>query len=205
MTTMKKTLLLLPVFILSSVLLYGGGIVTNGNQSASWVRMPARTATIGLDATFYHPAGLNFLPSNGFFISLNNHVIGQKRTITSTYPLLNESEFIGNVSAPLFPSIYAGVKTNKFTISFGFMPLGGGGGATYDKGVPSFEYPLTDLVPGLNPLQSPQGVTAYRANVFFEGTSVFYGFQLNFSYKINDMLSVALGGRYLMAKGTYSG
>src|SRR4030042_2134400 len=201
MTTMKKTLLLLPVFILSSVLLYGGGIVTNGNQSASWVRMPARTATIGLDATFYHPAGLNFLPSNGFFISLNNQVIGQKRTITSTYPLLNESEFIGNVSAPLFSNIYAGVKTNKFTISFGFMPLGGGGGATYDKGVPSFEYPLTDLVPGL----TPYGVNEYRANVFFEGTSVFYGFQLNFSYKINDMLSVALGGRYIMAKETYSG
>ncbi len=202
---MKKTLLLLPVFMLTSVWLYGGGIVTNTNQSAAWVRMPARTATLGLDATYYNPAGLSLLPSNGIFVSLNNQVIGQKRTITSTYQLLNESEYTGDVSAPLFPGIYAGYKTDKFAVSFGFNPMGGGGGATYDKGVPSFEYPLTDLVPGLNPLQDPTGVQAYRADIFFEGTSVFFGYQLNFSYKINDMLSVALGGRYITAKETYAG
>ncbi|MBN2214686.1 MAG: outer membrane protein transport protein [Bacteroidales bacterium] len=198
---MKKTLLLLSVFILTSAVLYGGGIVTNTNQSASWVRMPARTATLDLDATYYNPAGLSLLPSNGIFISLNNQVIGQKRTITSTYNLLNESEYTGEVSAPIFPSIYAGYKTEKFAVSFGFMPLGGGGGATYDNGVPSFEYPLTDLVPALALL----GVNDYRADIFFEGTSVFYGYQLNFSYKISDMLSVALGGRYIMAKETYAG
>jgi long-chain fatty acid transport protein len=201
MTTMKKTLLLLPVFILTSVWLYGGGIVTNTNQSASWVRMPARTAALGLDATYYNPAGLGLLPSNGIFVSLNNQTIGQKRTITSTYSLLNESEFTGDVSAPLFPSIYAGYKAEKFAVSFGFMPIGGGGGATYDKGVPSFEYPLTDLVPGL----ASYGVNQYRGNIFFEGSSVFFGFQLNFSYKITDMLSVAIGGRYVMAKETYAG
>jgi long-chain fatty acid transport protein len=198
---MKKTLLFLSVFILTSALLFGGGIITNTNQSASWVRMPARTATIGLDAAYYNPAGLNLMPSNGFFVSLNNQVIGQTRTITSNYPLLNESKYIGDVSAPLFPSIYAGYKTEKFTVSFGFNPVGGGGGATYDKGVPSFEYPLTDLVPGL----ASYGVNDYRADIFFEGTSVFFGYQLNFSYKINDMLSVAIGGRYVMAKETYAG
>ncbi len=202
---MKKTLLFLSVFILASDVLFGGGIITNTNQSAGWVRMPARNATLGLDAVYYNPAGLNLLPSNGFFVSLNNQVIGQKRTITSTYQLLNESEYTGDVSAPLFPGVYAGYKTDKFAVSFGFNPMGGGGGATYDKGVPSFEYSVSELVPGLNPLQSPTGVTAYRADIFFEGTSVFFGYQLNFSYQINDMLSVALGGRYITANETYAG
>ena len=201
---MKKTLLFLSVFILASDVLFGGGIVTNTNQSAGWVRMPARNATLGLDAVYYNPAGLNLLPSNGFFVSLNNQVIGQKRTINSDYQFLNESEYIGNVSAPLFPGIYAGYKTDKFAVSFGFNPMGGGGGATYDKGVPSFEYPLTDLVPGLT-ASGVTGLTGYRADIFFEGTSVFFGYQLNFSYKINDMLSVALGGRYVTAKETYAG
>ena len=128
---MKKTLLFLSVLILASDVLLGGGIITNTNQSAGWVRLPARNATLGLDAVYYNPAGLNLLPSNGFFVSLNNQVIGQKRTITSSYLLLNEPEYIGDVSAPLFPGIYAGYKTDKFTVSFGFNPMGGGGGATY--------------------------------------------------------------------------
>ncbi len=198
---MKKTLSFLSALLLTSVMLFGGGIVTNTNQSASWVRMPARNATVGMDAVYFNPAGLSLLPSNGFFVSLNNQTIGQKRTITSSYPLLNESKYTGDVSAPLFPSIYAGYKTDKFTVSFGFLPIGGGGGATYDAGVPSFEYPLTDLVPAFAVL----GVNAYRANIFFEGTSVFFGYQLGFTYKINDMLSVAIGGRYVMAKETYTG
>ena len=198
---MKKTLSFLTALLLASAMLYGGGIITNTNQSASWVRMPARAATVGLDAVYYNPAGLSLLPSNGFFVSLNNQTIGQKRTITSTYTLLNESEYTGEVSAPLFPSVYAGYKTDKFTVSFGFLPIGGGGGAKYNAGVPSFEYPLTDLVPAL----ALAGVNAYRADIFFEGTSVFFGYQLAFTYKINDMISVAIGGRYVMAKETYAG
>ncbi len=198
---MKRKLLFLSVCIGSTLFLYGGGIITNTNQSASWVRMPSRNATIGLDAVYYNPAGLGLLPANGLFLSLNNQTIGQKRTITSTYPLLNNSEFTGDVSAPLFPSIFAGYKTDKFAVSFGFMPIGGGGGATYDAGVPSFEYPITDLVPGL----AAMGVTDYRADIFFEGTSVFFGYQLNLTYNINDMISVAIGGRYISAKETYAG
>ena len=42
-------------------------------------------------------------------------------------------------------------------------------------------------------------------NTFFEGTSVFFGFQANVSYAINDMISVAIGGRYVTANETYNG
>jgi long-chain fatty acid transport protein len=197
-----------------------GGIVTNTNQSASFTRLQARDATLGIDAVYFNPAGLTLLPNNGLFISLNNQTLGQTRTITSDYSYLNNSEYLGNVSAPFFPGIYAAYKMNKFAFSFGFNPIGGGGGGVYEDGVPSFEYDISDLVPvvhsnllpldqaiedmtGTNPGFS--NVTGYRNNVNFEGTSVYFGYQANISYAINDLISVAIGGRYVSAKDTYTG
>jgi long-subunit fatty acid transport protein len=187
-------------FLLSGAM-FAGGILTNTNQSAMYTRMGCRDATLGIDAVYYNPAGLTKL-EDGFHFSINNQTIGQTRTITSDYsPPLNDGKYIGEVSAPLFPGIYAVYKNGKWAFSAGFNPIGGGGGATYSRGLPSFEYSISDLVPAL----SSQGITAYRMNAFFEGRSVFFGYQANISYAINDMISVALGGRYVTAKETYSG
>ena len=45
----------------------------------------------------------------------------------------------------------------------------------------------------------------YSADIFFEGTSVYFGYQANVAYKINDMISVAVGVRLVSAKNTYNG
>jgi long-subunit fatty acid transport protein len=63
--------------------------------------------------------------------------------------------------------------------------------------------PISDLPTALS--NQGQNVTAYRMNTFFEGQSVFFGYQANISYAINDMISVAIGGRYVTAKETYTG
>lgn len=197
-----------------------GGIVTNTNQSAMYTRMFVRDATLGIDATYFNPAGLTLLPNNGLFLSLNNQTLGQTRTITTDYEPLNNSEYTGEISAPFFPGIYAAYKLNKFAFSLGFNPIGGGGGGTYNKGLPSFEYQLTDLVPIINgqliPLdQMIEGMTGtnpgfgtvsgYQADIGFEGSSVYFGYQANVSYQISDMFSIAIGGRYVTAKDTYKG
>jgi long-subunit fatty acid transport protein len=91
---------------------------------------------------------------------------------------------------------------DKLAISIGFNPIGGGGGAIYEQGLPSFEMSPSDLVPSL---AASQGATAYRLNAYFKGTSIFFGLQGALSYKINDWLSVAAGLRYVIAKNTYSG
>ena len=64
--------------------------------------------------------------------------------------------------------------------------------------------PLAAL-PGL--LQGATGIpiSAYKADISFKGSSVYYGFQLNGSYEINDMFSVAVGARYISAVNTYEG
>lgn len=187
-------------FLLVTVIVRGGGIVTNTNQSAAWVRMFARDASQDLDAVYYNPAGLTSL-SKGIYFSLNNLSLLSTRRIKDNYPYLNSQSYIGDVSAPIFPCIYGAYSTGKFVFSFGFNPVGGGGSATYNKGLPSFELAISDLVPALQSF----GVTGYNSNVYFKGSSVFYGYQAGVSYKINDMLSVFAGGRYVYAVNKYQG
>ncbi len=202
---MRKILTLIAGTLITGNLL-AGGLVTNTNQSASWVRMPARNASVHIDAAYFNPAGLMKL-ENGFHFSINNQTIFQTRTITSTYQYLNDRvdgvrTYKGNVVAPLFPSVYAVYKMDKFAFSLGFMPIGGGGGATYEDGLPSFEVGQSDLVPAL---AASMGATAYRMDVNFEGSSTFLGYQGAVSYKITDWISVAAGARFVTAKNNYTG
>jgi len=197
---MKKIFTLLFAAGVSSQL-FAGGILTNTNQSVMFTRLQSRDATIGIDAAYFNPAGLTLLPNNGFFLSLSNQTLGQTRTIKSDYQYLNVKDYEGKIFAPAFPSIYAVYKMDKLAFSAGFNPIAGGGGGTYDTGLPSFEYDISDLVPAL----ASQGAQGYRMDAFFEGTSAWFGYQANISYQINDMISVALGGRFVQAKDTYNG
>jgi long-subunit fatty acid transport protein len=197
---MRKILTIISATLLTGSL-FAGGLVTNTNQSASWVRMPSRNASTEIDAAYFNPAGLMKL-DNGFHFSLNNQTVFQTLTVESTYPYLNQSTYKGKVVAPLFPSIYAAYKLDKLAFSLGFMPIGGGGGATYEDGLPSFEMGVSDLVPAL---AAKMGANAYKMDVYFEGSSIFFGLQGAVSYKINDWISVAAGARYVTAKNTYEG
>ena len=200
---MKRKLLLALSAALLSTGLMAGGIMTNSNQSAAYARMLARNASLGIDAVYYNPAGLTKL-GNGFHFSLNNQSIFQTKDATNDYPYLNGSPttYTGIVKAPVFPGVYAVYKMNKFAFSFGFNPVGGGGGATYDTGLPSFEMGISDLKPMLG---AGFGVTGYSADINFEGTSVFFGYQAGVSYEISPAVSVFGGLRYVTAKNTYKG
>ncbi|MCX6328650.1 MAG: hypothetical protein NTZ85_03910 [Bacteroidia bacterium] len=192
--------------------LFAGGLVTNTNQSAAWVRMPSRNASVEIDAVYYNPAGLMKL-ENGFHFSLSNQMIWQNREIENSYAGpditgdqvgdfgLNNHLYKGKVFAPLFPSIYAVYKINRFAFSLGFMPVGGGGSATYDKGLPSFEMGISDLFPAMY----SRGAQGYSVDIKFEGTSLFLGYQGTVSFKLDDNISFAVGARYVTAKNTYSG
>jgi long-chain fatty acid transport protein len=196
--------------------LFAGGIVTNVNQSASWIRIPSRNASTNIDAVYYNPAGLMKL-ENGFHLSLSNQYITQTREVDNNYagpPIsvvpavtgvtygLNQTVYKGTAKAPLFPSLFAVYKMDRIAFSLGFGVIGGGGAATYKEGLPSFAMSPSDLVPSL---AAKAGVKGYKLDAYFEGTSAFFGYQANITYKINDWLSVAGGFRYVTAKNTYKG
>ncbi len=222
---MKKQFLLLTGFLGLAAVAFGGGIVTNTNQSAAWVRTLVRDASTDADAVYFNPAGLIKL-NDGFHFSLNSQSIFQNKDVTSNYVNLDPTpkKYEGKVKAPIFPGFYATWKKNKLAVSFGFNPIGGGGGAEYAKGLPSFEEDISDLVPILTgslaaldaALANPQpmgygfdpnfnNITGYSADIYFKGTSVFFGYQLGVSYKINDVIGVYAGARYVSAKNTYKG
>lgn len=197
---MRKILLLLIGILVTSNLIYAGGLVTNTNQSTAWTRMLARDASVDIDAVFYNPAALVKL-KDGFHISISSQTLWQTQTITSAFPYLNEATYIGDIFAPVFPSIYMAWKKGKLAVSFGFNPIGGGGGATFNTGLPTMEIPIA----GAAAQFAPMGVTGYTADMFFEGSSIYWGIQLGVSYAITDNISVFAGGRYVMAKNTYQG
>lgn len=197
---MKKITLIVLGLILSSSFLMAGGLIHNTNQSAAWSRMLSRGASLDIDAVYYNPAGLTKL-KDGFHIGISSQSIFQTQTITNTFPYLNDEKYTGKISAPVFPSVYFAYKTGKLAFSFGFLAIGGGGGASFDKGVPLMEVPVASLVPAFKDF----GVTGYSVDMEFNGTSVYWGIQAGLSYEVDDFLSLFVGARYIMAKNTYKG
>ncbi|NQU80779.1 MAG: outer membrane protein transport protein [Bacteroidetes bacterium] len=199
---MRKFTLNLLILFLAASYSFAGGIVTNTNQSSAWVRLLVRDATTEIDAVYFNPAGLTKL-NDGFHFSISNQYITQGKEILNNYTFLNDGLYEGVVKAPIFPDAYAAYKTGNVVFSLGFNPIGGGGGATFDRGLPSFEMGISDLVPGLQAAGQP--VTAYSLNTFFEGTSVYFGLQAGVSIALSDEFSFFVGGRYISAVNTYNG
>src|SRR5664279_64625 len=200
---MRKFLTIVAGTLISGSVL-AGGLVTNNNQSAMFTRLQNRNASTSIDAVYFNPAGLTRL-GTGFFASVNNQTITQTQTVSSDYPYLlpTPKKYVGNVSAPIFPGIYAVYNTGNLSFSAGFNPIGGGGGAKYKTGLPSFEMNIADIPPSL----TAQGIptTQYSSDIYFKGSSVYFGYQANVGYKINDKFSVAIGARLVSASNKYSG
>lgn len=203
---MKKTILFAAILMLAP-LVYAGGLLTNTNQSAQFIRMMSRNASLDIDAVYFNPAGLIKL-EDGWHFAAYSQTILQKKPIDSGFPLLNDGYYEGVVNVPVFPTAFAVYKMDNWAFSLGIGPNAGGGSASYERGLPSFEIPITKVVPGLAGLKQINpawNVNNYSADLSFEGSSVFWGIQLGATYQVNDIFSVYGGVRYLPAKNTYQG
>ncbi len=189
--------------------LLAGGLLTNTNQSVHFLRNPARGASTEIDAVYTNPAGLAKLSTDGFHFSLNNQSAFQTRTITSTFSPFamaggNATKvFKGEASAPIVPSLFGAYKKDKWVFSGGFAVSGGGGKATFNKGLPSFEAPISML-----PLQLTQNgivTNQYAVGAYMEGSSFIFGGQLGGTYSINEMFSVYAGLRMNIVNNGYVG
>ncbi len=195
-----------------------GGLVTNTNQSAAWARTLTREATLGVDAVYYNPAGIAQF-KNGIHLSLSNQTIFQTRVITSGYPLIAGApkDYDAELVAPFFPSFYAAYKKDKWAFSAGFNIIGGGGSANFESGIPSFESRISSIGASLMPIDQAifdasginpgfSNVTGYTIDqMSLSGSSMYLGIQLGATYALNEMISVAIGARYVSARNSYEG
>ena len=185
-----------------------GGILTNTNQSAHFLRNPARDASTEIDAVYTNPAGLVKL-SDGLHFSFTNQSAFQTRTITSTSPIFlmnggkDVKEFEGKASAPIIPSLQGAYKKGKWVLSGSIAVVGGGGKATFDNGLPSFEA----LLGSTSGLLALGGMTAtgYDLSQHMKGSNFIFGGQLGGTYEINKMFSAYAGFRMNIVHNKYEG
>ena len=188
--------------------LLAGGILTNTNQSVHFLRNPARTASLEIDAVYTNPAGLAKLP-NGLHFSINNQSAFQTRTISSFNASSISSSFIpvkdfkGEATALVIPSLMGAYKNGKWVASFYVGVIGGGGTLTFDKGLPSFDAPISAIPAQLTANGVP--TNQYTVDMFFEGSSMIFGGQLGVTYAFNEMFSAYAGARINSVSNSYVG
>lgn len=184
-----------------------GGILTNTNQSITFLRNPARDAAIGIDGVYSNPAGVVFL-GNGLHLSFNWQVAHQTRTILTTNPhfalgMRNEGrttkEFEGVANAPFIPSLQAAYNKDRWSLQFNFGVTGGGGKCEFKNGIGSFESAVGTIAARLQPL----GATGYDVEGYMRGKQYYFGFTLGAAYKLSDNLSVYGGARLLYGSASY--
>jgi len=208
---MTKKFLIITFLSMVACSAFAGGLLTNTNQSAHFLRNPALDASTEIDAVYTNPAGLIFL-TDGFHLSLSNQSAFQTRTIVSTfegykYADVNNGSttklFKGEASAPLIPSFQFAYKKGKYAFSTSFAVTGGGGKATFNEGLSSFESQVAKTPISLNASGVP--TTGYSLQSYMEGSQFIFGWQINGSYKINDNFSGALGMRLNIVSSKYEG
>ena len=194
---------------LSSIAAQAGGLMTNTNYHIAFDRMFARGATTEIDATFSNPAGLVW-GNEGLELSLNLQKPWQNRDIDvdvdpSMVPGFSKADFPskkyeGEASAPIVPALFATYHKDKWAVSGMIGIVGSGGFVEYKEGVPMYNMMMTYLL-------STQGVAPgqYSLNSNMKGKQYIYGGQVNFSYKIIDCLSAAVGLRANYYDGYYRG
>ena len=214
---MKKLFLIGATALMVSNSTFAGGILTNTNQNATFLRNPARNAAIAIDGVYSNPAGIAFLPE-GFHLSVSWQAAFQKRLMDVNNNLFGMNadgkgtsrEFVGETNAPVIPSFQAAYVINdKWSVSAQFAVGGGGGKCEFEQGLPMFEELIAGtLMQGVaaNP-QLPAGssLAKYSFNQNLTGEQYYYAFQLGGTYKLMENLSVFGGLRGVLANASYVG
>lgn len=206
---MRKISLIGLAMLIVSIPTFAGDYLTNTNQNAAFLRMIARGASIDVDGVYSNPAGLAFLPKDGLQVALTIQSAYQTRDIAATSPLWTMDgqntvrKYEGKASAPVIPSIHAVYKKGDWVFSGSFAIVGGGGKASFDKGLPMFDAAAISLVNTIG--QGMLSPNQYTINSAMEGRQYIYGFQLGASYKINEHFAVFAGARMNYFTGGYKG
>ena len=209
---MKKLFLMSAMALMVSIPTFAGGILTNTNQNAAFLRNPSRDAVIAIDGVYSNPAGIAFMPE-GFHLSISWQAAWQKRQINSTfaaYPLnggAQTKDFEGVAKAPIIPSFQAAYVINdKWSVSAQFAVGGGGGKCEFDNGLPMFEKLVySNAATGVNAMIPGASVARYGLNQKLTGEQYFYGVQVGGTYKLADNFSVFGGVRTVLASCSYVG
>jgi hypothetical protein len=215
---MRKFLLFVSITIIVvcfSSEIFAGGRNLNVNQSGEYCKTLNRIATNDTDAdrAYFNPAGTALVP-DGLYLYLSNQIVIQPISIKPVGGHLNElagikNEYKAKKYGYMFPNIYLNYKKDRFAWSFGFVPIGGGGSASYPDGLQQIDATLKLMGPFINGIYSSYGLKGPFGNFViskFDGSSAVYGAQSSFAYAvIKDKLSLSVGYRFEYGDSTFDG
>ena len=192
-----------------------GGLLTNTNQSAAFLRSVARGTSLDADAVYFNPAGVVFM-ENGFHIALGDQMAKQTRTITSTYAPFAmgannngamTKDFTGKVFSPVIPSLQFAWKHNRWAVMASIGVNGGGGSLEFNDGLGSFERQFSVLPGAISQLGAAYGLSAnqYAMDMYLMGKSMTVAFNVGAAFRITDWLSVAAQLRGSATSNAYEG
>ena len=210
---MRKLLFSSLLALAATSAVHAGGLMTNTNYHIAFDRMFARGATTEIDAAYSNPAGLAW-GHEGFQLSLNFQKPWQNRDIETSvpnylaYPAIGyagydiNKKYNGVASAPIVPALFASYKKDRWALSTMIGIVGSGGFVKYDEGIPMFNLMTMGKIFEKSAaafMTDPQNTIVtpemYGINSEVKGKQYIYGGQINFTYKINDNFSAAVGLR----------
>ena len=125
-----------------------GGINTNTNVNAHFLRFFTQDANVTLTSLHANPAGSAYL-TKGWHFSIHNQTVIQQRNITTTFPLFHYNpknygsdthRYEGKAFAPVVPAIgFSYNSGKKWSINGELAVVGGGGACEFLDGIGSFE------------------------------------------------------------------
>ena len=230
-----KQLLVAFVATTTTTTALAGGLVTNSNQNAAFLRQMSQDGIIDISGMYFNPAGTAFL-SNGWHVSFNIQNAKQSRDITTDFPLFQMNQekpytphkFDGDALAPVIPSLHVSYNHDKWSVNASFSLGGGGGKCEFDQGLGSFEAAysgaLATQVPGILPTMLVPGLinagipatyaetlattgqySGYTLNSYMKGRQYYFGLSLGATYKFMDNLAGFVGLRGVYAPCNYNG
>lgn len=218
-----KTVITTAVLGLTCSPAFAGGLLTNTNQNIAFNRNFARDGVIAIDGVYSNPAGVAFL-EKGWHLSFNFQNAYQTRTIESgvKVPAANATPFyepfklnggdangvktfVGKASVPILPSFQGALNYEKWGFQVGFGLIGGGGKASFNDGLGSFERQIALIPASLAAAGLTSSTPAYSVNSYLKGQQYIFGLQLGTTYRFNDHLAAYAGMRFNYVYNKYTG
>lgn len=167
--TKKKIFTFAAIMAASAGSAMAGGLLTNTNQNAAFLRQQSQNGIIDITGLYVNPAGTAFL-QRGFHMSLNVQNAKQSRDITTRFPLFAQNtdydprtdthKFHGEAVAPVFPSMQMSYNWDRWSAFLNFAIGGGGGKCEFDNGLGTFEALYSSTIASILPGTVGQLVSA---------------------------------------------
>lgn len=187
---MKKTICscgiaFLAVFI--STPLFAGGAENKHNFSTEYIRTLNRNAsTDSADAVVYNPAGTARM-EDGFYVNLSGQYAMKE------YSNTHQGTTYEDDTPNMIPGAFLLYKKQNWAAFGALTVVCGGGEVEYEDGT------VTTAALARNIILGSGGAYTTVHDQYLEGSSYSLGYTLGGSYAFNDILSVAVGLRYVDA------